>query len=73
MTLSLSYNSGGVCEITLNRPEVLNRFDNQLQIDLAHGIGHTLRRIPPVRVVVLASTRKAFSAGGGFRADAGCS
>lgn len=47
MTLSLSYNSGGVCEITLNRPEVLNRFDNQLQIDLAHGIGHTLRRIPP--------------------------
>ncbi|MCV7358315.1 hypothetical protein [Mycolicibacterium fluoranthenivorans] len=46
VTLSLSYNSGGVCEITLNRPEVLNRFDNQLQIDLAHGIGHTLRRIP---------------------------
>lgn len=39
VTLSLSYNSGGVCEITLNRPEVLNRFDNQLQIDLARGMG----------------------------------
>lgn len=63
--LTLSDNGAGVCEISLCRPELLNRFDNLLQIELAAA----LRKIdadPAIRAVVLGSTGKAFSAGGDF-------
>jgi enoyl-CoA hydratase len=54
-----------VCEVTLTRPELLNRFDNLLQIELAAALAH-IGADDTVRVVVLASTGKAFSAGGDF-------
>lgn len=63
--LVLSDGGDGVCEISLCRPELLNRFDNLLQVELAEA----LRRIDAdtsVRAVVLGSTGKAFSAGGDF-------
>lgn len=63
--LSLSRSPGGVCEITLTRPELLNRFDNQLQIELAAVLAE-IATDAEVRVVLLASTGKAFSAGGDF-------
>jgi enoyl-CoA hydratase len=51
--------------VTLNRPELLNRFDNLLQIELAAALAQ-IGADDTVRVVVLASTGKAFSAGGDF-------
>jgi enoyl-CoA hydratase len=63
---TLEYSSaGGVAEIILSRPELLNRFDEQLHEDFTA----TLRQLaldPSVRAVVLGSTGKAFSAGGDF-------
>ncbi len=55
----------GVSEISLVRPEILNRFDNQLQIELATAL-EGLAKDDAVRVIVLGSTGSAFSAGGDF-------
>jgi len=61
--LSLSRSGNGVCEITLTRPELLNRFDNLLQVELSAAL-RQINADDAVRVVVLSSTGKAFSAGG---------
>lgn len=63
--LSLSRSGNGVCEITLTRPELLNRFDNLLQVELSAAL-RQINADDAVRVVVLSSTGKAFSAGGDF-------
>lgn len=57
--------SGGIAEILLVRPELMNRFDPQLH----HELVETLTLVgadPDVRCVVLGSTGRAFSAGGDF-------
>lgn len=54
-----------VAEILLTRPEVLNRFDPQLHVELTETLVG-LAGDDTVRVVVLGSTGKAFSAGGDF-------
>ena len=55
----------GVVEITLNRPELLNRFDAVLETELTD----VLRRLAEddqARVAVLLAEGRAFSAGGDF-------
>lgn len=54
-----------VAEITLTRPEIFNRFDDDLHVQLT-GVLDDLRRDQQVRAIVLASTGKVFSAGGDF-------
>jgi enoyl-CoA hydratase len=64
-TLTLTTPAPGVAEITLSRPELLNRFDPALHRELGEvlrGIAHDRE----VRAVVLDSTGRAFSAGGDF-------
>lgn len=56
---------GHVAEITLTRPELFNRFDDQLHVEFTQVL-QSLRRDEKVRAVVLASTGKVFSAGGDF-------
>jgi len=56
---------GHVAEITLARPELFNRFDDQLHVEFTQVLD-SLRRDEKVRAVVLASTGKVFSAGGDF-------
>lgn len=63
--LSVSSLGDGVSEISLIRPKLLNRFDNQLQIELATVL-EELAKDDDVRAIVLGSTGKAFSAGGDF-------
>jgi enoyl-CoA hydratase len=63
--LSLIRRDGGVCEIVLTRPELLNRFDNLLQVELASALAQ-VGGDEAVRAVLLGSTGKAFSAGGDF-------
>ena len=54
-----------VAEITLCRPQVLNRFDEVLHREFVAVLG-ALRRRPDVRAIVLAADGKVFSAGGDF-------
>jgi enoyl-CoA hydratase len=56
---------GHVAEITLTRPALFNRFDDQLHVELTQVLDQ-VRRDHKIRAVVLASTGKAFSAGGDF-------
>ena len=63
-TLSLTVD-GAVAEITLTRPDVLNRFDVELH-EAFTGVLLELRSRTDLRAVVLASTGKVFSAGGDF-------
>lgn len=56
---------GHVAELTLTRPELFNRFDDALHVELTAALD-SLRRDEKVRAVVLASTGKVFSAGGDF-------
>jgi enoyl-CoA hydratase len=63
--LSMSSVGEGVSEISLVRPKLLNRFDNQLQIELATAL-EELAKDDDVRAIVLGSTGRAFSAGGDF-------
>ncbi|HEV7862609.1 MAG TPA: enoyl-CoA hydratase/isomerase family protein [Acidimicrobiia bacterium] len=63
-TLSLIID-GPVAEVTLTRPEVLNRFDFALHQDFTEMLLE-LRGQSDLRAVVLASTGKCFSAGGDF-------
>jgi enoyl-CoA hydratase len=55
----------GVREIVLCRPKLLNRFDATLHAEFTHCLRETALD-PAVRAIVLASTGKAFSAGGDF-------
>lgn len=55
-----------VAEITLNRPEILNRCDRAMHAELP-DLFQALRRNRNIRSVVLASTGKIFSAGGDFQ------
>ncbi len=64
-TLDLSLHDDGVCEVVLSRPELLNRFDPELHHDLTHAL-RAIAADTSVRSVLLASTGKAFSAGGDF-------
>src|SRR5438270_3862526 len=54
-----------VAVITLNRPELLNRFDDAAHVELTQAL-QEVRGKPGVRAIVLASTGKVFSAGGDF-------
>ena len=56
---------GPVAEITLSRPELFNRFDDVLHVELTEALA-AIRGDEKVRAVVLASTGKVFSAGGDF-------
>jgi len=61
-TLLLEVDPRGVAEVTINRPEVLNAFDE----DLIGCITETFERLtadPTVRVVVLRATGRVFCAG----------
>jgi enoyl-CoA hydratase len=53
----------GVAQVTLSRPEILNRFDAVLHVELTECL-LSLRSRSDVRAVVLASSGKVFSAGG---------
>lgn len=57
--------SGHIAEITLKRPELLNRADHEQLTEIAH-VFRSLRHNREVRAVVFASTGKVFSAGGDF-------
>jgi enoyl-CoA hydratase len=54
---------GPIAELTLTRPELLNRFDAALHREFPEALLE-LRRRPELRAIVLASTGKVFSAGG---------
>jgi len=54
-----------VAELTLNRPEIHNRFDEALHLEIIETL-RELRSRDDVRAAVLASTGKVFSAGGDF-------
>lgn len=56
---------GGVAEITLNRPELMNRVDATLH-QVLPDLFEELDKDPSVRAIVLASTGRVFSAGGDF-------
>ncbi|KAA1421898.1 enoyl-CoA hydratase/isomerase family protein [Nocardioides humilatus] len=64
-TLQLTTGDDGVCEIVLSRPELMNRFDPELHHELTRAL-RDIAADTSVRAVVLASTGKAFSAGGDF-------
>jgi len=55
----------GVVEITLNRPELLNRFDAVLESELT-GVLRSIAQDNDIRVAVLVAEGRAFSAGGDF-------
>ena len=63
-TLSVSIDDG-VAEITLNRPDILNRFDRELHEALPETLD-ALNGCADVRSIVLASSGRVFSAGGDF-------
>jgi enoyl-CoA hydratase len=63
--LSISSGGDGICEISLVRPKLLNRFDNRLPTELATVLDE-LAKDDDVRAIVLGSTGKVFSAGGNF-------
>jgi len=72
MSDALSFSvDGDVAEITLTRPEVLNRFDFELHRAFTEVLLE-LRGRSDVRAVVLASTGKVFSAGGDFELMLAC-
>lgn len=54
---------GGVCVVTMNRPDALNAADEFLHGELA-GIWTELSADPEVRAIVLTGSGKAFSGGG---------
>jgi enoyl-CoA hydratase len=56
---------GPVLELTLDRPELLNRIDQEVHDGLAAAFTE-VARMDDVRAVVFASTGKVFSAGGDF-------
>lgn len=61
-TLLITHDARGVVRVDLNRPDVLNAFDEALIARLDQTFD-TLGRDPGVRVIVLGATGKAFCAG----------
>lgn len=57
--------SGAVIEVTLSRPDLLNRCDTKMHSELP-ALFRTLAQSKDARSIVLASTGKVFSAGGDF-------
>ncbi|KAA9164056.1 enoyl-CoA hydratase/isomerase family protein [Amycolatopsis acidicola] len=57
--------SGGICEITLNRPDLRNRIDDLARAELIDAL-ETHGGARETRVIVLAAEGRAFSAGGDF-------
>src|SRR5437870_2458045 len=55
----------GVVEITLARPELLNRVDDTLRADLIAALAEAGGKLS-TRVIILAAQGKVFSAGGDF-------
>src|SRR5215510_8184478 len=55
--------NGAVATVTLNRPEVHNAFNDELIVKITETF-QTLGRDPAIRVIVLRSNGKSFSAGG---------
>jgi len=55
-------NTNGICTITLNRPDVLNAFDNALTTQLSDAL-KTAERDAAVRVIVMTGAGRAFSSG----------
>lgn len=64
-TLTVEHRAGGIAEVTLTRPDLHNRVDQALHEELVDVLT-ALRSDREVRVVVLASTGRSFSAGGDF-------
>jgi enoyl-CoA hydratase len=63
--LSVVVDDGSVAELTLTRPDLLNRFDKLLHLEFTQAL-LALRSRPDVRALIMASTGKVFSAGGDF-------
>lgn len=64
-SLTLEVSSSRVATVTLSRPDLMNRVDAVLHVELTAALD-AIRRDAEVRAVVLASTGKVFSAGGDF-------
>jgi enoyl-CoA hydratase len=64
-TLELAITPTGVADILLNRPELLNRVDEELHRELT-AVLVELRENPQVRAVLLRAAGRVFSAGGDF-------
>jgi 2-(1,2-epoxy-1,2-dihydrophenyl)acetyl-CoA isomerase len=60
-TLAVS-TSNGICTITLNRPDVLNAFNNELTTELAEALKNA-ERDASVRAIVITGAGRAFSSG----------
>ncbi|HEY9263476.1 MAG TPA: enoyl-CoA hydratase/isomerase family protein, partial [Mycobacterium sp.] len=63
--VEVTYPCDKVAQVTLSRPELLNRVDQELHIALP-AVLNEIAQDRSVRAVVLASTGKVFSAGGDF-------
>ncbi|QPF75849.1 enoyl-CoA hydratase/isomerase family protein [Roseateles sp. DAIF2] len=61
-TLTIETDARGVARVTMNRPEVFNAFNEAMIADLAAAF-ERLTADPAVRLIVLAGSGKAFSAG----------
>lgn len=59
---------GHLVKIVLNRPDSLNAIDDEMHYELLEALLH-VRGATDVRAILLASTGKAFSAGGGSCRD----
>jgi 2-(1,2-epoxy-1,2-dihydrophenyl)acetyl-CoA isomerase len=55
-------NAGGVCTITLNRPDVLNAFNDALTTELGEALKNA-EKDAAVRVIVITGAGRAFSSG----------
>jgi methylglutaconyl-CoA hydratase len=65
-TLAVDTDRRGVTRVTLNRPDVMNAFDETMIAELT-AVFEQLATSPSTRVVVLAAAGKAFSAGADLR------
>lgn len=61
-TIQVDTDARGVARVTLNRPDKHNAFDDQMIADLQRAFDH-LGKNPEVRVVILQSVGRSFSAG----------
>ena len=61
-TVTLEINERGIATVTLNREEKHNAFDDQVIAELDQAF-HAVATDPSVRLMILASTGKSFSAG----------
>ena len=68
MTVDVSYD-GGLCRITLNRPEKLNALNDAVRVALKEAFSDLEER-SDVRVVLLAGAGRSFSAGADLRSTA---